>query len=63
MSWLPKEDDLKPIRAIDYIPHLLVFSGKSLESESCSIERTKREKEPYTQDHIAFFFLLRMGPL
>ena len=54
MSWPPKGDDLKPIRTIDYIPHLLVFSGKSLESESCSTERTIGEKEPYAQD-IAFF--------
>ena len=46
MSWPPKEDDLKPIRTIDNIQHLLVFCGKSLESESCSTERTIREKEP-----------------
>ena len=54
MSWPPKEDDLKSIRTIDYIPHLLVFSGKSLESESCFKERTITEKESFAQD-IAFF--------
>ena len=54
MSWPPKEDNLKPIRTIDYIPHLIIFSGKSLEGESCSTKRTIRKKEPYAQD-IAFF--------
>ena len=43
MSWPPKKDDLKPIRiSIDYIPHLLVFSVKTLES---SIRKNnKRER-------------------
>ena len=45
MSWPPKEDDLKPNRANDYITYLLhVFltvriSGKSLDSESSSTEK------------------------
>ena len=38
MSWMPKEDDLKPSRTTDYIPHLLdvfltvLITGKSLDS-------------------------------
>ena len=60
MSWPPKEDDLKSIRTIDYIPHLLVFSGKSLERESCFTERTISEKESFAQD-IAFFFCYERG--
>ena len=46
MSWPPKEDDLKPSRTTDYIPHLLdvfltvLITGKSLDSDSSSTERT-----------------------
>ena len=46
MSWMPKEDDLKPSRTTDYIPHLLdvfltvLITGKSLDSESSSTEIT-----------------------
>lgn len=56
MSWLPKEDDLKPSRTTDYIPHLLdvfltrLITGKSLDSESSSTERTIRLKESFAQD-------------
>ena len=59
MSWPSKEDDLKPSRTTDYIPHLLdvfltgLITGKSLESESSSAERTTRLKESFAQD-IAF---------
>ena len=59
MSWSPKEDDLKPSRTTDYIPHLLdvfltrLITGKSLDSESSSTERTTRLKESFAQD-IAF---------
>ena len=60
MSWMPKEDDLKPSRTTDYIPHLLdvfltvLITGKSLDSESSSTERTIRLKESFAQD-IVFF--------
>ena len=56
MSWSPKEDDLKPSRTTDYIPHLLdvfltgLITGKSLDSESSSTERTIRLKESFAQD-------------
>ena len=56
MSWMPKEDDLKPSRTTDYIPHLLdvfltvLITGKSLDSESSSTERTIRLKESFAQD-------------
>ena len=56
MSWSPKEDDLKPSRTTDYIPHLLdvfltrLITGKSLDSESSSTERTTRLKESFAQD-------------
>lgn len=56
MSWPPKEDDLKPSRTTDYIPHLLdvfltvLITGKSLDSESSSTERTIRLKESFAQD-------------
>ena len=56
MSWPPKEDDLKPSRTNDYIPHLLdlfltvLISGKPLDSENCSTERTIRLKESFAQD-------------
>ena len=56
MSWPPKEDDLKPSRTNDYIPHLLdvfltvLISGKSLDSESSSTERTIRLKGSFAQD-------------
>ena len=59
MSWPPKEDDLKPSRITDYIPRLLdvfltvLITGKSLDSESSSTERTIRLKESFAQD-IAF---------
>lgn len=59
MSWPSKEDDLKPSRTTDYIPHLLdvfltwLITGKSLDSESSSAERTRRLKESFAQD-IAF---------
>ena len=59
MSWSPEEDDLKPSRTTDYIPHLLdvfltgLITGKSLDSESSSAERTTRLKESFAQD-IAF---------
>ena len=59
MSWPSKEDDLKPSRTTDYIPHLLdvfltgLMTGKSLDSESSSAERTTRLKESFAQD-IAF---------
>ena len=59
MSWPSKEDDLKPSRTTDYIPHLLdvfltgLITGKSLDSESSSAERTTRLKESFAQD-IAF---------
>ena len=45
MSWPPTEDDLKPSRNNDYIPHLIdVFltelnSGKSLDSESSRVQK------------------------
>lgn len=56
MSWPPKEDDLKPSRTTDYIPHLLdvfltvLITGKSLDSKSSSTERTIRLKESFAQD-------------
>ena len=56
MSWPPKEDDLKPSRITDYIPRLLdvfltvLITGKSLDSESSSTERTIRLKESFAQD-------------
>ena len=56
MFWPPKEDDLKPSRTTDYIPHLLdvfltgLITGKSLDSESSSTERTIRLKESFAQD-------------
>ena len=56
MSWSPKEDDLKPSRTTDYIPHLLdvfltgLITGKSLDSESSSTERTIKLKESFAQD-------------
>ena len=56
MSWPSKEDDLKPSRTTDYIPHLLdvfltgLITGKSLDSESSSAERTTRLKESFAQD-------------
>ena len=56
MSWPPNEDDLKLSRTNDYIPHLIdvfltvIISGKSLDSESSSTERTIRLKESFTQD-------------
>ena len=56
MFWPPKEDDLKPSRTTDYIPHLLdvfltrLITGKSLDSESSSTERTTRLKESFAQD-------------
>ena len=56
MSWPPKEDDLKPSRTTDYLPHLLdvfltaLITGKSLNSESSSTERTIRLKESFAQD-------------
>ena len=56
MPWPPKEHDLKPSRINDYIPHLLhifltvLISGKSLDSENCSMERTIRLKESFAQD-------------
>lgn len=56
MSWPPKDDDLKPSRTNDYIPHLLdvfltvLISGKSLDSESSITERTIRLKESFAQD-------------
>ena len=56
MSWLPKEDDLKPSRTNDYIPHLLdvflivLISGKSLDSESSCTERTIRLNGSFAQD-------------
>lgn len=56
MSWPPKEDDLKPGRTNDYIPHLLdvfltvLISGKSLDSDSSSAEKTIRLKESFAQD-------------
>ena len=34
---------MKPIRTIDHIPHFLVFSGKSLESESCRYKEQERK--------------------
>ena len=40
-----KEDDLKPSTTIDYIPHLLVFSGKKLESERCNIRKNNERKD------------------
>ena len=56
MSWPPKDDDLKPDRTDDYIPHLLnvfltvLISGKSLENDSSHTERTVRLKESFAQD-------------
>ena len=56
MSLPPKEDDLKPSRTSDYIPHLLdvflavLITGKSLNSENSSTERTVRLKESFAQD-------------
>ena len=56
MSWPPKEDDVKPSRANDYIPYLLdvfltvLISGKSLDSESSKTEKTIRLKEYFGQD-------------
>ena len=56
MFWPPKEDDLKPSRTTDYIPHLLgvfltgLITGKSLDSKSSSTERTIRLKESFAQD-------------
>ena len=56
MFWPPKVDDLKPSRTTDYIPHLLdvfltvLITGKSLDSESSSTERTIRLKESFAQD-------------
>ena len=54
-SMPPKEDDLKPSRTDDYIPHLLdvfltaLISRKSLERESSTTERKKeRLKESFT---------------
>ena len=63
MSWPPKEDDLKLIRNVNYIPRLLVFSGKSLESGSCTTKRTIREKQRYAQDIAVclFFFSVKNG--
>lgn len=64
MSWLPKEHDLKPSRINDYIPHLpdvfltVLISGKSLDSENCSMERTIRLKESFAQDIV--FSVIRM---
>ena len=57
----PKEDDLKPSRTNDYIPHLVdvfltVFiSRKSLDSESGSTERTIRLKQSFVQDFVFSF--------
>jgi len=62
MSWPPKEDDLKPSRTSDYIPHLLdvfltvLISGKSLDGESSSTERTIRLKESFAQDIVFFCY-------
>ena len=45
LPWLPKEDNLKPSRANDYISYLLevcltvLISGKSLDSESSRTEK------------------------
>ena len=57
----PKEDDLKPSRTNDNIPHLLdlfliaLISTKSLVSESSSTERTIRLKEFFVQDFMFSF--------
>jgi len=59
MSWPPKEDDVKPSRANDYIPYLLdvfstvLISGKSLDSESSKTEKTIRLKECFGQDIVS----------
>lgn len=56
MSWPPKEEDLKPKKISDYIPHVLdvfltvLISGKSLESDKSCTERTIRLKESFAQD-------------
>ena len=56
VSWPPKEGDLKPSRANDYLPYLLdvfltvLISGKSLDSDSSRTEKTIRLKESFGQD-------------
>ena len=58
MFWPPKEDDIKPSKTTDYIPHLLdvfltvLITGKSLDSERSSTERTIRLKESFAQDTV-----------
>ena len=58
MSLPPREDDLKPSRITDYIPHPLdvfltvLITGKSLNSESSNAERTIRLKESFAQDTV-----------
>ena len=62
MSWPPKEDDLKPSEAKDYIPYLLdvfftvLISGKSLDSESSRTEKTMRLKESFGQDIVFYCY-------
>ena len=65
MSWPPKEDDLKPNRANDYITYLLhVFltvriSGKSLDSESSSTEKIDKAEYEYSSGQYAMFITMK----
>lgn len=56
MSWQPKEENLKSDKVGDYIPHLLdvfltvLITGKAIDKEKSSTERTVRLKESFAQD-------------
>ena len=62
ISWPPKEDDLKPSRANDYIPYLLdvflavLISGKLLDSNSSRTEKNNKAERIFRTGYCFFCY-------